>query len=101
MPQTKKTATPVAKAKKAPKVKEASPAQCFWVNHGPVCKNVSELQAAIKKMSDTQYAYHTKRGGNDFAKWMRDVMKHPVCAAKLEKVRTKTGAAKVFDSCND
>jgi hypothetical protein len=101
MPQSKKTAAPVAKAKKATKVKEASSAQCFWVNHGPVCKTTAELQTAIKNMSDTQYAYHTKRGGNDFAKWMRDVMKHPLCATKLEKVRTKAGAVKVFDSCND
>lgn len=101
MQQSKKTTTSSVQAKKKLKVKEASPAQCFWVNHGPVCKSAAELQEAIKKMSDTQYTYHTKRGGNDFAKWMRDVMKHPLCATKLEKVRTKAGAVKAFDSCKD
>lgn len=92
---------PVKKTKKAGAVKEASPAQCFWVNHGPVCKTTAELQAAIKTMSDAQYAYHTKRDGNDFAIWMRDVMRHPACATKLQRVRTRSGAVKVFDNCND
>ncbi len=91
MPQTKKTSA----------VREAKPAECFWVNHGPVCKTVAELQAAIKTMSDAQYAYHTRRGSNDFATWMQDVMKHPQCAAKLARVRTQSGAVKVFDNCKD
>lgn len=73
--------------------------QCFWVNNGPVVKSVPELRQALKEMSDEQYAYHTKRNGNDFSKWAEDIIQCPECAASLRKGRTRKGAIRALDSC--
>ena len=73
--------------------------QCFWINNGPVIKKITELKKAIAEMSDEQYAYHTKRDGNDFAKWAEDVIQCPECANSLKKSRTRKGAVRALQSC--
>ena len=80
-----------AAGKKERHLTQASGEQCFWVNHGPVLANATDLYYALKDMSDEQFAYHTKRDGNDFAAWVRDVLDEKTLATKLARARSKKG----------
>jgi hypothetical protein len=78
--------------------KMASPDKCFWVHNGPICRDIPDLYNAVKTMSDEQFAYHSKRGGNDFANWVRDVIGDSVCAVKIAKAKTRAGMLRVLSS---
>jgi len=89
----------VAKIPKIPKKKEAliiieAPEdQCFWVNDGPVLRNLYDLGEALETMTDEQYSYHTKRDGNDFALWVENVLGDKELAKKMTRVKTRQTAA--------
>ena len=51
---------------------------------------------ALKEMSDEQYAYHTKREGNDFAKWVQDCLGDSASATGLKSARTRVGAVRIL-----
>lgn len=83
----------------AGKCTTASSDKYFWVNNGPVCCDLAELRQALKSMTDEQFAYHTQRAGNDFARWIDEVLRHHTCAQKLTKARTRSGAARALATC--
>ena len=92
---TKKTAS----AKKSPrkkKIKEAPDEACFWVHNGPIIKSLPELKKALKEMTDEQFAFHTERDGNDFARWIKDVLEHSTCAKRVEKAGNKKKTIEVL-----
>jgi hypothetical protein len=101
---------PVKKAaKKAPakKTKKAcdcatacKPEEFFWVNQGPVVGSIADLRNALSSMSDDQYTFHTKRDGNDFARWVRDCHGNKECAKKLAAAKSRAGAVRVLAACN-
>ena len=76
---------------------DASEAQCFWVNFGPVVKNLSELKKAVEEMSDEQYNYHTKRNVNDFACWVEEVFGAVALAKKLGRAKSRASFVKVLE----
>jgi hypothetical protein len=78
-------------------IKEAPEECAFWVYQGPVVRTVRELRGAIASMSDEQFDYHTKRDGNDFVRWVRDVLCNEGLAGSLARVRTRTGALRALD----
>lgn len=93
----KATKKVVAKASCSCK-KKCAPAQAFWINNGPVVKSIEDLTKAMKEMSDMQFAYHTKRDGNDFAKWIQDCFGDTPCATSLKKAQTRVGAIRILSS---
>ncbi len=68
--------------------------QCFWVNNGPIVKNLDELAVAMKGITDEQFTHHVNGERNDFSKWVAEVIGDRELAKALAKARTKTGAAK-------
>ncbi len=97
-PKRKKT-TKQTKVKKKPmrltkkiKVKdllepvEVPSERAFWVHDGPAVATLKELYDAIEKMTAEQFDFHTVRSGNDFARWIRDVLLDSECADKVEVV---------------
>ena len=85
----KKTTKKVAPKAECVCSKKCTPAQAFWVNNGPVVKSLEDLVKALKGMQMMQYAYHTKRDGNDFAKWIHDCLGDKCMATRLKKARTR------------
>jgi hypothetical protein len=93
-------------AKKVPSVKKKAPAKkkksalapelCFWVYEGPVVDSLPNLLLALEAMTEEQFAYHTTRSGNDFARWVREVLLCEACADELEKVESRTEAIGVL-----
>ena len=73
------------------KVFPKAPAErAFWIWNGPVVRDIRELALALHHVSDEQFDYHAKRGGNDFACWARDVLGEKALARSLVAAKTKT-----------
>lgn len=66
----------------------------FWVNNGPVLRNVKDLADALKNMSEESFAYHVNAEKNDFAAWTVNVLKDESLAKSLSKSKTLKAAAK-------
>lgn len=83
-------------------VDQAPPEQCFWVNEGPVVKDIAELRQAFRDMTDEQFRYHSMdRGVNDFAKWIDEVLGHYMCAKKVAEAKTRASAIRALSVCRD
>ena len=80
---------------------DAAPEQCFWVNNGPVVKDLRELHDAFWSMTADQFAHHIRDGRNDFANWIADILSDNATAAKLKKAKTKEAAAEVIKTALD
>ena len=70
----------------------APPGSAFWVNNGPVLRHLLDLSKFLAIITAEQFTYHTKRSGNDFAKWVGAVLGEKTCARALEKSKTATAA---------
>ncbi len=71
----------------------------FWVNNGPVVGDLAALRAALEDMTDEQYAHHTTRAGNDFAKWISEVLGHKACADKVSRAKNRVTAIRAITTC--
>jgi len=66
----------------------------FWVSDGRSLRNMAELEAALKQMSDETYSYHVNEEKCDFSTWVRDVIDDDELADNLENARTRAQAAR-------
>ncbi len=74
---------------------DAPPGKCFWVNFGPILRNLRDLRDALAgELSEQQYLYHVVGERNDFAAWVEAVLLEPECAAALRRAKTRLGAAR-------
>ena len=88
-----------AAAPRPPALADAPPEQCFWVNHGPVLKNLGELRDALAHhISEAQFAHHVGAGRNDFADWVGAVLEDAACAKALRRAKTRLGALRAVES---
>ena len=71
---------------------DVSPECCFWVNNGPVIKNLEELQNALVSMSNEAFMHHVNREKNDFGIWVNDVLGDKRLADDLMKSKSKQSA---------
>ena len=58
---------------------DAAPEQCFWVNNGPIVRNLDELENSLSEISEDAYNHHVNPEKNDFSRWINDV----ICDKKL------------------
>lgn len=67
--------------------------QSFYFNaaDGTVIKNVAELHAFLKKADDATFKHHVSEDRNDFANWVRDIIKDKQFAEELSGANSKTG----------
>ena len=77
---------------------DASPEQCFWVNNGPIIKNLSEMANALACMKDEIFSHHVNKEKNDFGNWVRDVLKDEELANNITNVRSKEKILKKVQS---
>lgn len=73
---------------------DVAPEQCFWVNNGPILKNMEELANALESMNDDAYSYHTDKDKNDFSKWVSEIVGDQKLANDLLSSRNKESALK-------
>ena len=73
---------------------DCAPEQCFWVNNGPILKNLGELADSLQQISDETYNHHVSREKNDFSRWVNDVIGDQQLANELLSSKNKESAAK-------
>ncbi len=73
---------------------EAPAGQYFVIHNGPTLKDLWDLEYYLGTMTKKQFDHHTADGRNDFASWVRDVLKEGEIAYELEKVR---GRKEMYD----
>ena len=77
---------------------DAAPEQCFWVNNGPIIKNLSELSDTLPQMNDEAFQHHVNNEKNDFSSWVRDVIGDQKLANELLSSKSKESAVKKIRS---
>ncbi len=73
---------------------DCMPEQCFWVNNGPVLKNLNELSSSLKSISDDQFTHHMNTEKNDFSKWVAEVIGDAELSKALSNAKSRTAAIK-------
>lgn len=73
---------------------DVAPEQCFWVNNGPILKNLDELANALPAISDETFNHHVNREKNDFSNWVNDIVGDKKLANDLLSSRSKESALK-------
>jgi len=71
---------------------------CFWVNNGPVLKNMNELCDAFRTMDQNVFDYHVSSEKNDFAKWVDEALHDADLAKKLLKYTDPASMLKVIEA---
>lgn len=61
---------------------------------GRIMVNMKELGDALGTMTDEAFTCHANTEINDFAKWVRDIIKDETLAKDLEKASNRAQAAK-------
>ncbi len=69
----------------------------FWCRDGRTLKNLRELQEALITMSDDTFNYHSNDEKTDFSNWVRDVIGDEKLARDLERIPSRTLAAKIVE----
>jgi len=77
---------------------DASPEQCFWVNNGPIIRNLSEMADALGPMKDEIFSHHVNKEKNDFGNWVRDVLKDEELANDIARIKSKERILKKVQS---
>ncbi len=70
----------------------------FWVQDGRSLKNLAELAAALKEMSEETFRYHLNESKNDFLNWVRDVIGDDDLTGNLRQSTSRAQAGKVVAS---
>ena len=75
-------------------LRDIAPEQCFWVNNGPILKNLDELANALPEMSDESFHHHVSNDKNDFSSWIKDTIGDQKLANDLLSSKSKDSALK-------
>ena len=70
------------------------PSQYFWLEDGTSVKNLYELSNSLEKMKKNSFNRYVTNDKNDFANWIRDVIKDKELAEKVRPVKTKATVIK-------
>jgi len=66
----------------------------FWCSDGRVLCNLSELETALRQMSEDTFRYHCNETKSDFSRWVKDVIGDEKLSRDLAKSTTQAQAAK-------
>ena len=68
---------------------DVAPEQCFWINNGPIVRNLGQLPGAIRSMKQETFMHHVNKGKNDFSNWIKHVVGDAQLANSVSKMKTK------------
>ena len=66
-----------------------NPENYFRVANGTILKNIKELDMAIENMGEETFKCHVSDVRNDFANWIRDIIKDEKLANELLQTKDK------------
>jgi hypothetical protein len=86
---------PITSKNDAKKVlSDVNPNHNFFVCNGHVLKNIKELPSALRKMKKDEFEHHVNKEKNDFANWIKHVIKDIKLANDLRKIKDKKNTIK-------
>jgi hypothetical protein len=68
---------------------DVKPENAFWLNNGPVVRNIYELLQALQQVDKSVFSYHVNPAKNDISNWIRSMLKDPLLADDLLKTTDK------------
>ena len=77
---------------------DTDPEQSFWVNNGPILKNLEELANVLPAMGDEVFQHHVNKDKNDFSNWIKDIIGDQKFANDLTSSKSKDSAVKKLNS---
>src|SRR3989338_6664472 len=77
---------------------DCSPEQSFWVNNGPIVKNLDELSHALPELSNDIFSHHVNNDNNDFSNWIRDIIGDQKLANDIISSRNKESMLKKLNT---
>ncbi len=77
---------------------EVHPDYHFYLSDGTAIKSVAGLKSALEKMDDRVFSEHVTDDRNDFADWIRVVLKNDQVADRIAQEKTKGGIRTVLDT---
>lgn len=87
---------PLRDTDKPKQLVQATEEQAFWLHDGPALYNLHDLKHALDNITEEQFAYHVGDDKNDFAAWVRGVLKDEECANELMRCRTVLSTRRVL-----
>ena len=75
-------------------LRDVAPEQSFWVNNGPILKNLEELANALPDMSSETFGHHVNNEKNDFSSWISQVIGDEKLANDLLSSKSKDSVLK-------
>lgn len=72
--------------------------ECFWVNNGPIVKNLIELAASVRAMKKEVFLHHVNKDKNDLATWVELVLGDLKLAAEMRKSRSRRNILQALNS---
>jgi|SRR3989344_3317858 len=70
----------------------------FYLKSGGIISSLEELALALVTIDDHTYKFHVDPDKNDFANWIRDVLKDQNLAKDIVRARNRISAAKKVSS---
>jgi len=86
--KSKKRRKTLKKKSSSKKLTSAKPENYFILVSGAPLKNLKELVNALGTMNDWVFRHHVNESRNDFANWIKDVLKENELAEEIQNVRS-------------
>ncbi|MEK6947449.1 MAG: DUF5752 family protein [Nanoarchaeota archaeon] len=68
---------------------DVKPEQCFWVNNGPIIRNLQEMADTLSYMKNETFKHHVNEEKNDIANWVKDVLRDEELADEIKRFTSK------------
>ena len=66
----------------------------FRCINGHTLRNIRELEAELKNISEDDYKYHVNSQKNDFTNWVKDIVKDEILAKNLLRSTSRAQASR-------
>ncbi len=77
---------------------DTAPDKCFWVNNGPILKNLDELANFMQAANGDTFKHHVNADKNDFSNWINDIIGDKKLANDLLSSKTKDSMVKKLNN---
>lgn len=71
------------------RVSSKNPSKYFYASNGKILKSLKELLDFLKESSEEEIINHFNEEKNDFANWVKDVLKNKMLANKMYNAKNK------------
>ncbi|RJQ15789.1 hypothetical protein C4573_06580 [Candidatus Woesearchaeota archaeon] len=79
------------------KTEKIQPEHFFYLKNGRPLKSLHDLIDALKTIDDESFRHHVNEHKNDFANWLKDILKHEKLADEIRNKKAKAELLKILE----